>query len=230
MSRENLDQLAWAYLMASSRDQPSLGEILIGNGGRAVFPLLRAGLRTAQEFNPLQARSVMANSDRDAAESLWVNAIAEPMLKSIFTIVRQIGQSAFDALVRALWEPDEHFKLLACVVLFQAQQPSQRTVRGIRDWWAINVGIDLETLDDLTLPILMKALEAQPVQESEKRYFRDGGGVMILTILLGRGGDPKFANLQSEFYGSQGFSMAHGDERTRNTALLYMIRKPTSHV
>lgn len=101
MASQNLDQIAWAYLMSSPHDQTALGTGLVNAGAAAVFPLLRAGLRVAQEFNPLQTRGVNP-FDRQAAESTWVYEIAEPILASIHAIVSAIGQSAYDALCRAL--------------------------------------------------------------------------------------------------------------------------------
>jgi hypothetical protein len=187
-----------------------------------IFPLLRAGLRVAQEFNPLQVRSV-ANFDRQAAGAAWVHNIAEPMLESIYAVVRAIGQPAYDALCRALWEPDDRFKLLACLVLFQETHPSRRTLRGIQDWWAVKVGVDLATLDHLSVAVLYRALNAQRDSDADKPYFRHGGAVMMLSILCARGGDPRFQQLQSDFYRDLGVTVAKGDERSRNTGLLFLV-------
>ena len=229
MSSENLDQLAWDYLMGSPRDQAESGHILAYTGAAAIFPLLRAGLRALQEFNPLRTPGV-ANPDHQVAESTWVYQIAEPTLESMYAVVNQIGQPASDALCRALWEPGELFKLMACLILFNVPHPNRRTVRGIRDWWAVNVGVDLQTLDQLTIPTLFRALDAQTADESDQRYFRDGGAVMMLSTLLARGGDPRFQELQRDFYRESDVSLAEGDERTRNTALLYLVRHEPFHV
>lgn len=228
MFNENIDQSAWDYLMASPRNQAARSRTLANTGPVVIFPLLRAGLRVAQEFNPLQVHGV-ANFDRQAAEGSWVHGIANPMLESIYAVVHAIGQPAYDALCRALWEPDDRFKLLACLILLQEQHPSRRMLRGIQDWWTLNIGVDLATLDHLSVDVLYRTLKAQRASDAEKRYFRDGGAVMMLCTLLARGGDPRFQQLQSDFYRNIGVSVAAGDERTRNTGLLFLVRRELSH-
>jgi hypothetical protein len=214
--------------MGSPRDQAVLGNILLKAGAAAIFPLLRAGLRIVREFNPLRTKGVIPN-DHQAAELVWIYKIAEPMLESIGVLVKMIGQPAYDELCRALWELNEHFKLLACLVLFQELHPSRRTLRGIRDWWVVNVGVDLSTLDHLSVQVLYTTLNVQRQSDSDKPYFRDGGAVMMLNTLLARGGDPRFQQLQGDFYRDAGISVAEGDERTRNTGLLFLARRELSY-
>jgi len=201
MENQNLDQVAWDYLLGSPRDQEVARHVLINAGAAAIFPLVRAGLRTAKEFNPLQTRSVMANNDRQGAETLWIRGIAEPMLDNIYAVVTAIGQPAYDALCRALWEQDGKLKVLAAVVLLHGKQLTERTIKQVQD--AIN--------------------RNAPVNRN-KEYLVQTRIFILLSNALALNGDPKHQQLLQHMMKESQLSIEETIERTRNTGLLYLIR------
>lgn len=200
MSSQNLDQIAWNYLMGSPREHVVLGNTLVNAGATAVFPLLRAGLRVAQEFNPLQTPGVKP-LDRQAAESVWLYQIAEPMLKSIYTIVNAIGQPAYDALCRALWDPDDRLKVFAAVVLLQEPQPSLRTAKQVQD-----------------------AFNRITSKDRSKKYFMESGIFVALSNILALGGDTRHQEVLQDMAVKQNCTPQQLIEATRNTLLVYLIR------
>lgn len=200
MSAQNLDQIAWDYLTGSPRDRATLADILVNAGMAAVFPLLRAGSRVVREFNPLQASSVKP-LDRQSAESTWVYKIAEPMLESIDAIVNTIGQPAYDALCRALWEQDERLKVLAAAVLSLKRRPSVRTTKQVQD-----------------------AFNMIAINDRDKKYFMKSGIFVVLSHILAQGGDPKHQQVLREWAVNHQMSEDQVLEVSRNTLLLYLIR------
>lgn len=198
MSVRKLDQIAWDYLMGSPRDQATWANILVNAGAAAVFPLLHAGLRIARDFNPLQG---VVRSDREVAESTWVYQIAEPMLESICAIVNTVGQPAYDALCRALWEQDERLKVLAALVLLQEGKPSARTTKQVQD------AFNIITRND-----------------RDKKYFMQSGIFVILSHVLARGGDPKHQLALQQWATEHQMSVEQVIEASRNSGLIYLIR------
>ncbi len=200
MSIQNLDQLAWDYLMGSLRDQVALSNTLVNVGAAAVFPLLRAGLRVAQEFNPLETPGVK-RLDRQTAEQVWIYEIAEPMLRSIYTVISAIGQPAYDALCRALWDPDERLKVFAAVALLQDPHPSSRTARQVQD-----------------------AFNQITSKDRGKKYFMQSGIFIVLSHILAQGGDAKHQQALREWAADHQMNEDQVLEVSRNTLLLYLIR------
>lgn len=200
MASQNLNQIAWDYLMSSPHDQLALGTILVNAGAAAVFPLLRAGLRAVREFNPLRTPGVKP-LDRQSAESTWVYEIAEPILASIHAIVGAIGQSAYDALCRALWEEDERLKAFAAIVLMQEPCPTSRTTKQVEE-----------------------AFYQITSNDRNKRYFMQSGIFMALSHILAQGGDAKHHQVLREWAAAHQMSEEQVLETSRNTLLLYLIR------
>jgi hypothetical protein len=199
MANQNFDQLAWDYLMDSPRDQSVLRNTLVNAGAPVIFPLLRAGLRTTQEFRPLD-RSVMDQKSTDA-ESTWIYQIAEPMLKNIYTIVNAIGQPAYDALCNALWDQDERLKVLAAIVLLQEEQPSPRTVKQAKN----------------TFNMLWE-------NDQSKKYFKQSGIILILNHFLAHAGDSAHQQALRVGASQLNVSVEQAVVMSRNTGLLYLIR------
>lgn len=200
MAIQNLDQIAWDYLMGSPRDQATLGKVLVNAGTAAVFPLLRAGLRVAREFNPLQTKGVKP-LDRQLAELTWIYRIAKPMLESIHTIVSDIGQPAYDALCRALWEKDEQIKVFAAIVLLQEPYPTSRTTKQVEE-----------------------AFYQITSNDHNKRYFIQSGIFMALSHILARGGSNRHQQVLQKLADDNEMSEEEFIELVRNTLLLYLIR------
>ncbi|MEM4203885.1 MAG: hypothetical protein QXS54_07435 [Candidatus Methanomethylicaceae archaeon] len=200
MSGQNLDQIAWDYLMGSPRNREVCGTMLVHAGAAAVFPLLRAGVQVVHEFNPLRTRGVKP-LDRQAAESTWIFDIAKPMLADIYAIVSAIGQPAYDALCRALWTQDEHLKILVTAVLMQELYPTPRTTQQIREAFYQIISND-----------------------RDKRYFRESGIAIALSHILAQGGDAKHQQVLREWAASHQMSEEQVLEASRNTLLLYLIR------
>lgn len=207
-----LDQIAWNYLMGSPRDQAVQRDALINAGAATIFLLLRAGLRTTQEFKPVRARGDSTQNDRKPAksvgyqvvtepESVWIYQIAEPMLESIYAIVRAIGQPAYDALCRALWEQDERLKVLAAVVLMQERQPTARTIKQVQE-----------------------AFNTIWLNDSNKKYFKQSFICIILSHFLARTGNSQHQQALREGANELQVSEEHAIEMTRNAGLLYLIR------
>jgi len=195
-----VDQIAWDYIMGTPRDQETCSHALIKVGPPAIFPLLRAGLRTTQEFKPLQT-SVWEQKATDA-ESAWIYQIAEPMLKSIYTIVNAIGQPAYDALCRAMWErQDERLKVLAAIVLLQEEQPSSRTVKQVND----------------TFKMLWE-------NDQSKKYFKQSAIIVILSHFLAHAGDSGHQQALRVGASQLNVSVEQAVVMSRNTGLLYLIR------
>lgn len=197
---QSLDQIAWDYLTGSPRDQIVLRNTLVNAGAAAVFLLLRAGLRIAQEFNPLRTPAVKP-IDRQAAERTWLYNIAEPMLESTYAVISTIGQPAYDALCRALWERDERLKVLAAAVLSLERQPSVRTTKQVQD-----------------------AFNMIAVNDHDKKYFMKSGIFMALSHILAQGGDPKHQQVLREWAVNHQMSEDQVLEASCNTLLLYLIR------
>jgi hypothetical protein len=200
MSIQNLDQLAWDYLMSSPRDQAALGSMLVSAGAAAVFPLLRAALQTAREFSPLRTQGV-AHPDREAAESVWIYQIAEPMLKSIYTIMNAIGQPAYDALCRALWESDFRMRVWAGLVLFQDKHPNSRTTHALKDAFD-HIGRD----------------------EGLSKANIESGLMIMLSVLMARGGDSRVQSTVTDFIRQNAANERDFDAITENTAFKYLLR------
>jgi len=194
-----IDQIAWDYIMGTPHNQEQSARSLIKVGAPAIFPLLRAGLRTTQEFRPLD-RSVMDQKSTDA-ELAWIYQIAEPMLKSIYTIVNAIGQPAYDALCNALWDQDERLKVLAAIVLLQEEQPSPRTVKQTKD----------------TFNMLWE-------NDQSKKYIKQSAIIFVLSHFLAHSGDP--AHQQALRVGASQLKVSEEQAvvMSRNTGLLYLIR------
>jgi hypothetical protein len=204
MSSQNLDQIAWDYLMGSPRDHDALGSELVNTGAATVFPLLRAGLQTVQDFNPVRTQGV-ARTDRQAAESIWIYQIAEPLLKSIYTIVNAIGQPAYDALCRALWEQDERFKVLSAIVLLQEKQISSRTAKQVQD-----------------------AFNSLALNDRTKKYYMESGIFILLSHILAQGGDPKHQQVLREWASNHQMSLEQVLEVSRNTGLKFLLYRGVS--
>ena len=200
MAGQNLDQIAWDYLMSSPRDQMALGTILVDTGARAVFSLLRAGLRAVREFNPLQTKGVKP-LDRQSAELTWIYHIAEPMLESIHAIVSDVGQPAYDALCRALWEEDEQIKVFAAIVLLQEPHPTSRTTKQVEE-----------------------AFYQITSNDRNKGYFMQSGILIALSHILAQGGDARHQQALREWAADHQLSEEQDLEISRNTLLLYLIR------
>lgn len=132
MAAQNLGKAAWDYLMSSPSDQLPLRDTLINAGVSSVIPLLHAGVRALQEFNPLKTRGVKP-FDYQVAENVWIYEIAEPVLAGVQVVVNAIGQPAYDSLCRVFWGNNEHFKIFAALILIQTQRPSRRTIEHIRE-------------------------------------------------------------------------------------------------
>jgi len=195
-----VDQIAWDYIMGTPRDQETFSHALIKVGPPAIFPLLRAGLRTTQEFKPLQT-SVWEQKATDA-ESAWIYQIAEPMLKSIYTIVNAIGQPAYDALCRAMWKrQDERLKVLAAIVLLQEEQPSSRTVKQVND----------------TFKMLWE-------NDQSKKYVKQSAIIVILSHFLAHAGDSGHQQALRVGASQLNVSVEQAVVMSRNTGLLYLIR------
>lgn len=194
-----VEQIAWDFIMGTPREQETLSYALIKVGAPAIFPLLRAGLQATQEFRPLD-RSVMGQKATDA-ESTWIYQIAEPMLKSIYTIVYAIGQPAYDALCRAMWERDERLKVLAVIVLLQEEQPSPRTVKQAKD----------------TFNMLWE-------NDQSKKYFKQSGIILILNHFLAHAGDSTHQQALRVGASQLNVSVEQAVVMSRNTGLLYLIR------
>lgn len=200
MATQSLDQVAWDYIMASPRDQVLHSRVLINAGATAVFPLLRAGLRTVQDFNPLHTQGG-ARPDRQAAESIWIYQIAEPTLKSIYMIMKAIGQPAYDALCRALWDSDDRLKVYAAVILLQEPHPTSRTAKQVQD-----------------------AFNGITSRDRNKKYFMESGIFIALSNILALSGDTRHQKLLEDTAAEQSHIVEQALETTRNTLLLYLIR------
>ena len=199
MAVQNLDQMAWGYLMASSRDQKLYSHELIDAGASVIFPLLHAGLRTTRDFRPSD-RSAWDQKATDA-ESAWIYQIAEPMLKGIYTIMDAIGQPAYDALCRAMWDQDERLKVLAAIVMLMEEQPSPRTVKQVQE----------------TCNMLWE-------NDQSKKYFRQSCILIILSYFLAQAGDSVYQQALRDAASQLKMSDKQAIEASRNTGLLYLIR------
>ena len=195
MSDRNLDQLAWDYLMASPREQGQLSQLLIEKGAPSVFPLLRAGLRTIQEFPPART------SDADSARTAWIYQIAVPMLESIHQIVKSIGQSGYDALCRALWDQNERLKMLSATILLQEPNLSSRSHKQIEEVF----------------------YETTSKELSKKAFGRDAFAI-ALSNTLARGGSAQHLKLLQEMAKEYTYTFEQVIETTRNTLLLYLLQ------
>ncbi len=202
----NLDQLAWDYIQAPTLYRSEQREALIRSGAAAVYPLLRAGLRSIAEFKtdyfiPSVEMSKQSEFGEGFAYHFWLEMKKDFVREHIYDIVAAMGQPAMDALCRALWESDEGIQVLAALTLFEEEKPSSRTVKGVKD--------------------AFKAL----MDNWPKKFLLDSNVIALLYMVLARGGDDESERFVTDFIAKRDMSVEEYVEKSRNTSLVYLLER-----
>jgi hypothetical protein len=200
VNNQDIDEASWKYLIGTSSEQDAQSRILVRMGAKAIYSLLGAGLRVAQDFKPPILRGD-ENFDFKIVISAWIRDIGEPILKSIHTIVKLIGQPADDSLCRVLWEQDEKLQLLAALILLQERQPTKRTAK-------------------LTLDAFQKIVS----NDSSNRNLRQSCILLTLSQVLAQAGYPDHQQSLQKLASEYHMNVDQTLEATSNAGLIYLTR------